>query len=219
MHIVIAGGYEQTDFLIENLKQNGHQLTVINENKEYCEKLAAHHNMSIFYGVPTRYYVLREAEVDGADVLVALSEYDENNLTVCQFAKKCFHIEHTVCTVRNPKNVALFQKLGVDHVLSSTHMVAKFLTEAATIKDLVETLPLEDNKVNLFSVVLKGEEQCIGKTLMKIELPSNTIVGCLIRKNGTMVVPSGNDTLERGDKLYLLTAPGQQESVLRALRG
>ncbi len=219
MHIVIAGGYEQTDFLIENLKQNGHKLTVINENQATCKKLSTRHNLPVLHGNPTRFYVLKEAEIDGADVLVSLSEHDENNLTVCQFAKKCFHIAHTVCTVRNPKNVPLFQKLGVDHVLSSTHMVAKFLTEAATVQDLVETLPLEDNKVNLFSVVLKGEEDCCGKTLMNITLPGNTIIGCIIRQNGAMVVPAGNDTLEEGDKLYILTAPGQQEQVLAALKG
>ncbi|MBQ8083096.1 MAG: TrkA family potassium uptake protein [Clostridia bacterium] len=219
MHIVIAGGYEQTDFLIENLKENGHKLTVINNNRDYCEKLSARHGLPVYHGDPTRYYVLEDAEIDGADVLVSLSEHDENNLTVCQFAKKCFHIAHTVCTVRNPKNVGLFQELGVDHVLSSTHMVAKFLTEAATIQDLVETLPLEDNRVNLFSVVLKGEENCIGHTLMDITLPGNTIIGCIIRQNGAMVVPSGTDTLESGDKLYILTAPGQQDAVLKALKG
>ena len=83
MHIVIAGGYEQTDFLIENLKENGHRLTVINENRGYCEKLSAHHGLPVFHGDPTRFYVLNDAEIDGADVLVALSEHDENNLTVC----------------------------------------------------------------------------------------------------------------------------------------
>ena len=219
MHIAIAGGYEQTDFLIENLRQNGHRLTVINENLEYCKKLSARHDLPVFHGDPTRYYVLKDAEIDGADVLVSLSEHDENNLTVCQFAKKCFHIDHTVCTVRNPKNVALFQALGVDHVLSSTHMVAKFLTEAATVQDLVETLPLEDNRVNLFSVVLKGDETCIGKTLMQMTLPESTIIGCIIRRDGSMVIPSGNDTLENGDKLYILTSPGRQEKVLKALKG
>lgn len=219
MHIVIAGGYEQTDFLIENLKKSGHKLTVINENREYCKKLSSRHDLPVFQGDPTRFFVLRDAEIEGADVLVSLSEHDENNLTVCQFAKTCFRIDHTVCTVRNPKNVQLFQTLGVDHVLSSTNMVAKFLTEAATVQDLVETLPLEDNKVNLFSVVLKGEEACCGKTLMNISLPGNTIIGCIIRKSGAMVVPSGNDALEQGDKLYILTAPGQQEQVLAALKG
>ena len=162
--------------------------------------------------------MLNEAGIEGADVLVSLSERDENNLAVCQFAKKCFHIPHTVCTVRNPKNVQLFQELGVDHVLSSTHMVAKFLTEAATIQDLVETLPLEDNRVNLFSVVLKGEEPCIGRNLIQMTLPGNTIIGCIIRANGAMVVPSGTDVLSAGDKLYILTAPGQQDLVLKALK-
>lgn len=219
MHIVIAGGYEQTDFLIENLRENGHKLTVINAHKEYCDKLSAHHDLPVFHGDPTRFYVLEDAGIDGADVLVSLSEHDANNLAVCQFAKKCFDIPHTVCTVRNPKNVQLFRELGVDHVLSSTHMVAKFLTEAATVQDLVETLPLEDNRVNLFSVVLKGDEACIGKTLMQMTLPESTIIGCIIRANGSMVIPSGNDSLENGDKLYILTSPGRQEQVLKALKG
>ena len=97
-------------------------------------------------------------------------------------------------------------------------MVAKFLTEAATIQDLVETLPLEDNRVNLFSVVLKGEEPCIGRNLIQMTLPGNTIIGCIIRANGAMVVPSGTDVLSAGDKLYILTAPGQQDLVLKALK-
>ena len=54
MHIVIAGGYEQTDFLIENLKENGHRLTVINENRGYCEKLCAERRRDRRRGRPGR---------------------------------------------------------------------------------------------------------------------------------------------------------------------
>ena len=70
----------------------------------------------------------------------------------------------------------------------------------------------------VFSVVLKGEEPCIGRNLIQMTLPGNTIIGCIIRANGAMVVPSGTDVLSAGDKLYILTAPGQQDLVLKALK-
>lgn len=217
MRIVIAGGRTQADFLIGNLKARKHRLTVINGDNRYCKYLAENHKIPVFHGDPSKYFVLEEADIFNYDVLVALTEKDADNLAICQYAKRCFGIKKVICTVRNPKNVSLFKKLGIDNVISSTHMVAQYITEATTLENIIKTLTLENDKIVISEIVIEEKYDCVGKTLSNISLPPNTIIACIIRRSSEMIVPTGNDCINAGDKLLVLTSVENQKKAITAI--
>jgi len=217
MRIVIAGGRTQADFLAGNLKKQRHKLVVINEDQQYCDYLATTHNIPVFYGDPSKYYILKEAEITGFDVLVALTHRDADNLAICQYAKRCFGVKKVICTVSNPKNVSLFKELGVNNVISSTHMVAQYITQATTLENIIKTLSLEDEKVIISEIMIEPDYECVNKRLMDISLPPNTIIGCIIRKSSDMIVPTGTNTIRSGDKILLLTSPENQKKAVAAI--
>lgn len=214
MRIVVAGGRTQADFLIGNLIKKKHKVTVINDDKTYCDYLSKTHNIPVIFGDPSRYNTLKEAEIDGFDVLVALSYKDADNLAICQYAKRCFGVKKAICSVANPKNVELFKELGVNTVISSTHLVAEYITQATSVENLIKTMSIENDKVTISEILVEQDFECVGKQIKDIKLPSNTIIGCVIRKSSDMIVPNGSTEIKAGDKLLIISSPENQKKVL-----
>lgn len=219
MRIVVAGGRTQADFLIGTLVKKKHKLIVINDDKSYCEYLTNTHKTPVFLGDPSKFFVLNEAGIQGYDVLVALTHRDADNLAICQYAKRCFGVKKVICTVANPKNVELFKELGMDSVISSTHMVAQYIAQATNIENITKGMNIEDDRVVIFETVVEPTFGCVNKTLIDITLPANTIIGCIIRKTSAdIIVPTGTTEIKVGDKLLIITSPENQKKAEAAIR-
>ncbi|MDD6807706.1 MAG: TrkA family potassium uptake protein [Oscillospiraceae bacterium] len=219
MRIVVAGGRTQADFLIGTLVKKKHKVIVINDDKSYCEYLTNTHKTPVFFGDPSKYFVLDEAGIKGFDVLVALTHRDADNLAICQYAKRCFGVKKVICTVANPKNVNIFKELGMDTVISSTHMVAQYIAQATNIENITKGMNIEDDRVVIFETVVEPTFGCVNKTLIDITLPANTIIGCIIRKTSAdIIVPTGTTELKVGDKLLIITSPENQKKAEAAIR-
>lgn len=217
MRIVVAGGRTQADFLIGTLVKKKHKLIVINDDQQYCDYLATTHRIPVIFGDPSKYFVLDEAGIQDFDVLVALTHRDADNLAICQYAKRCFGVKKVICSVANPKNAELFKELGVNTVISSTHMVAQYIAQATNIENFIKTMSIEDEKVIITEAVVESSYNCVNKKLMDITLPANTIIGCIIRKSADMIVPTGNTEIRTGDKLLILSSPENQKKAMAAI--
>ena len=93
MKIVVAGGRNKADFLIGSLLEKQHEVIVINDEESYCAYLSEKYNIPIITGNPCKRYILEEADIEDADILIALRPSDADNLTICQYAKKSFHVK------------------------------------------------------------------------------------------------------------------------------
>lgn len=217
MRIVVAGGRTQADFLIGNLIKKKHKLIVINDDPAYCDYLSSTHKIPVYQGDPSKYFVLEDADVKDFDVLIALTHRDADNLAICQYAKRCFGVKKVICTVANPKNADLFKELGVNTVISSTHMIAQYIAQATTVENFIKTMSIEDEKVIITEILVEPQYACVDKKLMDITLPSNTIIGCIIRKSSDMIVPTGSTEIKSGDKLLVLSSPDNQKKVMAAI--
>ena len=131
MRVAIAGGRSRTDFLVESLVVDGNEVVVINGDRTWCEHMSARHGVPVVCGDATKRYVLDDADIEGFDLVIALSDSDADNLVICQMAQRYFDIERQVCTVSDPRNVVVFKKLGVSSVISATYTVARLIEEAS----------------------------------------------------------------------------------------
>lgn len=140
MKIVIAGGRSRADFLIDSLKAKKHTIIAINDDLSYSEYLASRHNIPVVFGDATKRYVLDDADIEGFDVLIALTSSDADNLVVCQTAKRFYGVKKNVCCVTDPQNVEVFKRLGISTVISATFMVAQLIEEASTVQGLIDNI-------------------------------------------------------------------------------
>ena len=121
MRIAVAGGKTKADYLIRMLLSKGHELVVINDDREYCTYLCQTHRIPVIHGDPCKLYVMDEAGIEGFDIMIALKPSDADNLAICQTAKRIYHIRKTVAVVGNPKSVDIFKRLGVSTAISATY--------------------------------------------------------------------------------------------------
>lgn len=216
MKIIVAGGRNKADFLIGSLLEKKHDVRVINDEEAYCHYLSEKYNIPVVVGNPCKEYVLEEAEIDHADILIALRPNDPDNLAICQTAKKIFHVKKVVATVSNPKNVMIFKKLGVNTAISATYTISKIIEQASTIENLVNTLSLAHENIVMNEIRLTKDCCIVNKSLKDIKLPRNVNICCIIR-NTDMLIPNGDSILRQEDKLLILSREEAQDEVLSLL--
>lgn len=217
MKIVITGGKHEADFIISMLKQEQHQLVVINQDHSFSEYISTNNDVPVYPGDPTKSYVLSDAEVEDADVLLALSENDTDNYIVCITAKKRFNIKRTVAKVKNPKNVELFKKLGVDKVVSATYLLAQTILNESAVENMIKTHSIEDEKIVMIEMEVEANYKLVGKSLTEIIFPKNVNVSCIFR-DPHVIIPQGDTIIKANDKLIIISTPNEQDEIVEFIK-
>ena len=217
MKIVITGGKHEADYIISMLKKERHELIVINNDPSFAEYISSSNDIDVFPGDPTKAYVLQDAEAQNADVLLALSDHDTDNYVTCLTAKKLFNIKKTVSKVKNPKNVELFKKLGIDSVISSTYLMAQSILNESSVENIIKTLSIEDEKIVMLEVPIKKDFAIVDKQIMDIEFPKNMNISCIFR-DPHVIIPNGRTIIQSDDNLIIVTTPDEQDELIEFIQ-
>ncbi|WP_202707616.1 potassium channel family protein [Sporosalibacterium faouarense] len=219
MNIIIVGGGKEVHFLTRSFISKGYNVTIINNKKEHCEKLARmHEKASIVYGDGTKPYVLEDAGAAYSNIVIALTPKDPDNLVICQLSEKIFKIRKTFAVVNDPKNIDVFNRLGVGTVISTSDIISSLIEQKISVDEITNLIPIEEGKVAIMEVEINKDHDILGKQLVNSNLPKEAIVGCIIR-NGNAVIPRGDTVILNKDKLIILSLPKVQSDVLTAIRG
>lgn len=213
MKIVITGGKHEADFIVKMLKEEHHHLIVINSDREFADYISSNNDIPVFPGDPTKAYCLSDAEADNADVLLALSDNDTDNYITCITAKRLFKIKKTVAKVRNPKNVELFKRLGVDSVISSTYLMGQTILNESSVENIIKTLSIEDEKIVMIEIGVEDDFQLVNKRIMDIHFPKNINISCIFR-DPHVIIPNGSTVIKPSDKLIIITTPSEQDEIV-----
>jgi trk system potassium uptake protein TrkA len=218
MKIVITGGKHETDFIVKMLKENHHNnLIVINSDKVFAEYISTNNDIDVFPGDPTKAYTFSDANADKADVLIALSDSDTDNYITCITAKKLFNIKRTVAKVRNPKNVELFKKLGVDSVISSTYLLAQTILNESSVENIIKTLSIEDEKIVMLELSVEDKFVLVNKRIMDINFPKNINISCIYR-DPHVIIPKGDTVIRAEDKLIIISTPSEKDEIIEYIQ-
>jgi trk system potassium uptake protein TrkA len=217
MKIVIAGGKHEADFVIKALKEEHHHLIVINQDRVFAEYISTSNDLPVFPGDPTKAYCLSDAEAYGSDVLLALGDSDTDNYITCITAKRLFNIKKTVAKVRNPKNVEIFKKLGVDSVISSTYLLAQTILNESSVEKILKTLSIEDEKIVMIELGVEADYSLVNKRIMDIKFPRNINISCIFR-DPHVIIPNGSTVIKPEDKLIIISTPTEQEEIIEFIR-
>lgn len=91
--IFLIGGFNKTRSLAKSLIKKGYRVTAINNDKEKCNALAEIEHLTVFVGDGTKPFVLEDADAYNADIAIALTDHDADNLVICELCKKKFHVK------------------------------------------------------------------------------------------------------------------------------
>lgn len=215
--IFLIGGSDETRFLARSLLNKGYRVTVINESREQCESLATIKGLQVFQGDGSKPFVLEDANAYNADIAIALSEFDDANLVICELCKKQFHVKKTVALITDPEKTDFFRMMGVDSVVCTTTTISSLIEQHALMNDLNTVMPLGSH-IQVAQIVIPEDAPAVGKKLWEIQLPKAVIIGCIMRGENS-VIPRGDTRIMKNDKLILIVSDSDRQAAFRALAG
>lgn len=218
MNILLAGGHQNTSFLVKELKSNGHELMVVNQDPIWCQMIADKYEVMAVCGDGSDVHTLELARTDKMDVVIALYELDSKNLIICELAKNQFHVNQTYTITNDPKNTGLFKRFGVDECINIVSIFSRMIEQQSIEKNIIKHLPDENHQVKVCDIVLSGTAPSVNKKLWEIGFPPESIVAC-IQRDGETIIPQGNTMLLAGDKVIIVTSIHSLESVLALFNG
>ncbi|HUO47621.1 MAG TPA: TrkA family potassium uptake protein [Acidimicrobiales bacterium] len=219
MRVAIAGGGNVGTAIARDLTDNGHDVLVIEQDIALVERMRDEVGATWVAADACEVSSLDTAGLATADVVVAATGDDEDNLVISLLAKQEFAVPRVVARVNNPKNQWLFnQSWGVDVSVSTPQLLTALVEEAVSVGSLVRLLQFEGGSAHLVEVTLAEGSPAQGISLADLGLPREVTVVAVVRQD-RLVVPRGDTVLNPGDEVLLLVTGEAEDAVQRILVG
>jgi len=221
MRIIIVGGGNVGYYLVKTLMAEKHHIMLIDNNRARCERVENAFGGSyveVTHGDGTSANCLRDAGIYHAEAFIAVTGQDQNNLVSCQLAKDYFGVKRTIARVKNPKNIRVFEQLGVDSVISSTARIAGSIDQELDWADVNTLLAKQATHVRVREALVDPDSPYRGKQLGAIGLPKGMILVCLVR-DGEAIIPDGETKLMEDDNVVILGSENDLPGVIAKIRG
>jgi trk system potassium uptake protein TrkA len=201
---IIIGGGKVGYNLLKTLKERGYEVTLVERVKEICIRIAEDFNSDVIWGDGSNIDVLQDAGIEKADVVAAVTGSDEENLVICQIAKLSFHTKKTIARVNNPKNMIMFQKLGIDNTVCSTEVIANLIEYSLDKEDYRIINVLERGSMVLTELSIRDNTPWSNKSVKDLILPSECVLVSILRGE-SVIYPRGDTLIKSEDKVVVIT--------------
>lgn len=217
MFIIIAGGGRVGYYLLKELIHHGQEVVLIEKNRDRSKKIVSELGNLVINGDACEPRVLEKAGIQRAEMIIANTGADEDNLIICQIARNKFRVPSAVALVNNPKNDEIFKRLGIDATVSSIDAILSVIERKVTRKGVITTLGKEGD-IEITQARLTRESPVSGKTLGELGLPPGARVAAVIRGGEVLNLESSLE-LKVNDLLITLSKSGDFEKLKEILSG
>jgi trk system potassium uptake protein TrkA len=214
MKVIVVGAGRLGRQFASVLAGAGNVVTVIDRNPA----VATQANVDVVTGDGCEPTVLEAAGAYAADLLVAATGEDEDNLVVSLLARRQFGVDRIVARVNDADNAWLFdERWGVDIAVPSAAPLISIIEEATGAADTVSLLSLGRAGISLVETVIGSDWTAVGRPLSSLPLPPGYLVATVVR-DGQPVVPAPSLVLEVGDEVIVVAPHANEEDVRAAFR-
>ena len=209
MYIVISGGGKVGEYLASVLLQSDNDVAIIEADLVTADRLsvALQGRYLVIHGDGCDSKYQEDAGIRRADVFVATTGRDDNNLVSCEIAQRVFNVPRCIARVNSPKNLRIFKEVGIESV-SSTTLIANLIEEETLMGSVSVASSLTHGNVMLSEVVvprMRHHSNDAGLRAMDIPMPENSLIAAVSPKNDDNVEVTGPDTvLYPGDKAIVV---------------
>lgn len=212
MYIIVVGAGKVGYYLAKTLLQEEHEVLLIERDAALVEFHAERLGSAVVRGDGAEASTLSSAGAARADVVIAVTGDDEDNLVICQVAKNKFQVGRTIARVNNPKNEHLFKLLGVDVTVSQTNYILNLIGQAIPQRSLVHLMNLRHADLAIVEISVTERSPVANITLDEIDLPVSCAIAAIARGQD-VIVPNGQTVLEPGDEIIAVTHVSEEETL------
>jgi len=204
MESIIIGGGKIGYNLLKTLKERNYQVTLVERNKETCMKIADELDADVICGDGTDLDVLKDAGIDGAEIVAAVTGTDEENMVICQIAKLSFHIKKTIARVNNPKNISMFKALGINRIVCSTEVIADMIEYELDKEDYRILHTFERGAMVLAELTIDKASPWCNFMIKDLVLPNECVIISILRDE-KVIYPRGDSNILENDNVLFIT--------------
>jgi trk system potassium uptake protein TrkA len=219
MYIIVVGGGKVGYHLAKALLDEKHEVLVLEKRADECEFICSQLGSVCLQGDGCEVTTLAEAGTGRADMLIAVTGDDEDNLVACQVAKHKFNVSRTIARIYDPRNEVIFKKLGIDVTVSSTTIILEHIQEEVPTHPLTHLLAIPDKGLEVVEVKIPPTSPIVGKQVKDLALPPGSVLSLLLRKRQKPIVPRLDTVIRAQDQIIAVTPPESEEALRVALSG
>ncbi|MCW2994645.1 MAG: TrkA family potassium uptake protein [Conexibacter sp.] len=212
MYVIIAGGGKVGWNLARELIDKGNEVTLIESRRTRYLTIEQELEHAVQYCDATELWVLERAGIQRADLCIAVTGDDEDNLLICQIAKEKYLCERIIARVNNPRNRSWFELLGIQPAVSATDLILRLIEHEVPSYGLVHLLDLRDEQLEIIEVEVTQHSPAAGKSVQEMDLPDGSLIISLLR-DGKGFVPKADSLIEAGDEVLLVLDPGLEDAI------
>lgn len=219
MYVVVVGGGGVGYYLAKALLDEGHEVLVIEKSAERTDFICNQLGSVCMRGDGCEVTTLAEAGTGRADMLIAVTGDDEDNMVACQVAKHKFNVARTIARIKDPNNEFIFKKLGIDMTVSGTKVILENIEQEVPTHPLTHLLTIRDRGLEIVEVRIGPESPAVNKQIKELALPAGSTLSLIIRLHQNPIIPEADTVLEAGDQIVAVTRPEAEAALQVALRG
>jgi trk system potassium uptake protein TrkA len=219
VRVAVAGAGKVGRFLAEDLAESGHDVLLLEKDADLVALLSPSlpEGVKCLAADACEVSSLHAARLDEAEVVVAVTGDDEDNLVISLLSKQEFAVPRVIARVNHPRNHWLFnESWGVDVAVSTPQLLAGLVEEAVSVGVLVRLLQFEGGNTRLVEMTLAEGSPIRGSSVGDLGLPRGAAVVALVRESH-VVVPRSDTILDVGDELMLLVSNQTEDEEIRQL--
>ncbi|NBM18830.1 TrkA family potassium uptake protein [Streptomyces sp. GC420] len=214
MKVLIAGAGRLGSQIAQVLGTARNDVTLVDRDDERLRELAERKIPArLEEGDACEPSVLETAGALTADIVIATTGEDEDNLVICLLAKRQFAVERVVARINDDDNAWLFdERWGVDAAVPAAAPLISLIEEAVSATDTVALLRLSKAGVNVIETTISARSRAVGRTIGDLAVPEGTVVAAVIR-DGSPVAPVPAFRFAAGDEVLLVSHAASESEV------
>jgi trk system potassium uptake protein TrkA len=212
MYVIVVGAGKVGWNLARELLAKDHEVTLIECSRQRYLVVEDELEHAVQYGDATELWVLERAGIQRADLVIAVTGDDEDNMLVCQVAKEKYLCDRIIARVNNPRNLPHFKLLGIQPAVSATDLILRLIEHEVPRYGLVHLLALEEERLEIIELEVSTDAQVVGRRITDIGLPEGSLIISVLR-DGSGFVPKADTVIEAGDEVLLVLDPGLEDSI------
>lgn len=214
MYVIVVGGGKVGLNLARELIRNGQEVTLIEQERRTYLRIEQELEHAVQYGDGTELWVLERAGVQRADLVVAVTGDDEDNILICQVAKEKYLCERIIARCNNPRNLQHFKLLDIQPAVSATDLILNIIEHEVPGHGIVHLLDLPDEKLEIIEVEVADNAPAAGLRVDQLRLPEGSLVISVLAPGKAGFVPKPDTVIAAGSEVLVVLDPGLEPQVM-----
>ena len=212
LYMIVVGAGKVGWNLTRELLDKGHEVTLIENDRDRYTTVEQELEHNVQLGDASELWVLERAGISRADMVIAVTGDDEDNMLICQVAKEKYLVDRIIARVNNPRNREHFELLGIRPLVSATDLILRLIEHEVPEYGLVHLLDLPEQRLEIIELLLQADSKAAGQRVGDLSMPDGTLLISVLRE-GSGFVPNADTVLQAGDEILAVLDPDIEEDL------